>query len=189
MLFILLFINHLSREINEESEIKGKNLFWKYFFFPLLTRFSTKTGYCNAKVGGRAGVNFWFPLSNLSLLIWRGSLGLLPRCLWCRSRSLLLKIEIRLLFNNVSLLWIFDTKHVVWVAYIKRQLGIATQLVFSLKLCLPKFLGDILFLPSPSVWSSVWLSVCPCPQLACPAFTGQTVGPISFKLHSSHELL
>jgi len=32
-----------------------------------------KTSYCNAEVGGgragvRAGVNFWFPLNNLSLL-------------------------------------------------------------------------------------------------------------------------
>ena len=41
--------------------------------------------------GGRACVNFWFPL------------------------------------NNFSLLWPIDTKLAVWVAYIKRQLGIATQ--------------------------------------------------------------
>jgi len=30
-------------------------------------------------------------------------------------------------FNNFSLLWPIDTKLAVWVAYIKRQLGIATQ--------------------------------------------------------------
>jgi len=41
--------------------------------------------------GFRAGVNFWFPL------------------------------------NNLSLLWPIDTKLAVWVACIKRQLGIATQ--------------------------------------------------------------
>ena len=41
--------------------------------------------------GGRAGVNFWFP------------------------------------FNNFSLLWTIDTKLALWVAYIKTQLGIATQ--------------------------------------------------------------
>ena len=29
--------------------------------------------------------------------------------------------------NNFSLLWPIDTKLAVWVAYIKRQLGIATQ--------------------------------------------------------------
>jgi len=29
--------------------------------------------------------------------------------------------------NNFSLLWPIDTKLTVWVAYIKRQLGIATQ--------------------------------------------------------------
>jgi len=41
--------------------------------------------------GVRAGVNFWFPL------------------------------------NNFSLLWLIDTKLAILVAYIKRQLGIATQ--------------------------------------------------------------
>jgi len=40
---------------------------------------------------GRAGVNFWFPV------------------------------------NNFSLLWPIDTKLSVWVAYIKRQLGIPTH--------------------------------------------------------------
>jgi len=41
--------------------------------------------------------------------------------------SLLLKIEIQFLLNNFSLLWPIDTKLGVWVAYIKTQLGIATQ--------------------------------------------------------------
>ena len=30
--------------------------------------------------------------------------------------------------NNFSLLWPIDTKLGVWIAYIKRQLGIATQM-------------------------------------------------------------
>ena len=34
--------------------------------------------------------------------------------------------------NNLSLRWPIDTKLAVWVAYIKRQLGIATQ-VFVIK--------------------------------------------------------
>jgi len=29
--------------------------------------------------------------------------------------------------NNFSLLWLIDTKLTLWVAYIKTQLGIATQ--------------------------------------------------------------
>jgi len=70
----------------------------------LLTRFSTKTGYCNAEVGGgRAGVNFWFPV------------------------------------NNFSLLWPIDTKLAVWVAYIKAQLGVATQVsVIKVKVTVTK---------------------------------------------------
>jgi len=51
----------------------------------------------------RAGVNFWCPL------------------------------------NNISLLWPFDTKLGVWVAYIKRQLGIATQVsVIKVKVTVTK---------------------------------------------------
>jgi len=36
---------------------------------------------------------------------------------------------VKLMFplNNFSLLWPIDTKLAVWIAYIKRQLGIATQ--------------------------------------------------------------
>jgi len=41
---------------------------------------------------------------------------------------MLLKIEIQFPLNNFSLLWPFDTKLGVWVAYIKAQLWIATQL-------------------------------------------------------------
>jgi len=41
--------------------------------------------------------------------------------------SLLLKIEIQFLLNNFSLLRPIDTKLGVWVAYIKAQLWIATQ--------------------------------------------------------------
>jgi len=52
---------------------------------------------------------------------------LLHRCLWSRSRLLLLKIEIQFLLNNFSLLWPIDTKLGEWVAYIKVQLGISTQ--------------------------------------------------------------
>ena len=43
------------------------------------------------------------------------------------SRSLLLKIEIQFPLNNFSLIRPIDTKLAVWVAYIKTQLGIATQ--------------------------------------------------------------
>jgi len=42
-------------------------------------------------------------------------------------RSLFLKIEMQFLLNNFSLLWPIDTKLAVWVAYIKTQLVIATQ--------------------------------------------------------------
>jgi len=38
----------------------------------------------------------------------------------------MLKIEIQFPLNNLNLLWPIDTKFAVWVAYIQRQLGIAT---------------------------------------------------------------
>ena len=41
--------------------------------------------------------------------------------------SLLLKIDIQFLLNNFNLLWPIDTKLAVWVANIKTQLRIATQ--------------------------------------------------------------
>jgi len=55
------------------------------------------------RAGGGAGINFWFPL------------------------------------NNLSLLWPIDTKLAVWLAYIKRQLGIATQVyVIKVKVTVTK---------------------------------------------------
>ena len=68
------------------------------------------------------GVKLKFLLNNFSLLwpidtklgVWvayiKTQLGLLPRCLWSRSRSLLLKIEIQFPLNNFSLLSPIDTK-------------------------------------------------------------------------------
>ena len=53
--------------------------------------------------------------------------------------SLLLKIEIQFLLNNFSLLLPIDTKLAVWVAYIKMQLGIATQVyVIKVKVTVTK---------------------------------------------------
>jgi len=50
-----------------------------------------------------------------------------------------IKIEIQFLINNVSLLWPIDTDLAVWVAYIKMQLGIATQVsVFKDKVTVTK---------------------------------------------------
>jgi len=41
--------------------------------------------------------------------------------------------------NNLSLLWPIDTKLAVWVAYIQRQLGIATQVsVIKVKVTVTK---------------------------------------------------
>jgi len=55
------------------------------------------------------------------------------------SRSLLLNIEIQFLLNNFSLLWPIDTKRAVWVAYIKRQIGIATHVyVIKVKVAVTK---------------------------------------------------
>ena len=56
----------------------------------------------------RAGVNFWFPL------------------------------------NNFSLLWPIDTELGVWVAYIKTQLGIATQMsVIKVKVTVTKTINSV----------------------------------------------
>jgi len=53
--------------------------------------------------------------------------------------SLLLKIAIQVPLNNFSLLWPIDTKLVVWVAFIKTQLGIATQVsVIKVKVTVTK---------------------------------------------------
>jgi len=51
--------------------------------------------------------------------------------------SLLLKIEIQFPLNNFSLLWPIDTKIAVWLAYIKAQLGIDTQ-VFEINVTVTK---------------------------------------------------
>jgi len=43
------------------------------------------------------------------------------------------------MLNNFCLLWSIDTKLAVWVAYIKRQLGIATQVsVIKVKVTVTK---------------------------------------------------
>jgi len=56
----------------------------------------------------RAGVNFWLPL------------------------------------NNFSLLWPIDTELGVWVAYIKTQLGIATQMsVIKVKVTVTKTINSV----------------------------------------------
>jgi len=48
-------------------------------------------------------------------------------------------MEIQFLLNNFSLLWPVDTKHGVWVAYVKMQLGIATQVyVIKVKVTVTK---------------------------------------------------
>jgi len=53
--------------------------------------------------------------------------------------SLLLKIEIQFPLNNFSLLWPIDTKLAVWVANIKMQLGISTQVsVIKVKVTVTK---------------------------------------------------
>ena len=57
---------------------------------------------------------------------------MLPRCLWSRSRSLLLKIEIQFPLNNFSLLWPIDTKLGVWVANTsRRSLGLLPRCMWS----------------------------------------------------------
>jgi len=49
------------------------------------------------------------------------------------------KIEIQFPLNNFSLLWPIDTKLAVWVAYIKRQIGIVTQVsVIKVKVTVTK---------------------------------------------------
>jgi len=52
-------------------------------------------------------------------------------------------VKLRFPLNNFSLLWPIDTKLAVWIAYIKTQLGIATQ-VSVVKVTVTKI--EILFL-------------------------------------------
>jgi len=48
-------------------------------------------------------------------------------------------VKLRFLLNNFGLLWPIDTKLAVWVAYIKMQLGIATQVsVIKVKVTVTK---------------------------------------------------
>jgi len=48
-------------------------------------------------------------------------------------------VKLRFPLNNFSLIWHIDTKLAVWVAYIKRQLGIATQVsVIEVKVTVTK---------------------------------------------------
>jgi len=48
-------------------------------------------------------------------------------------------VKLRYPLNNFSLLWPIDTKLAIWVAYIKRQLGIATQVsVIKVKVTVTK---------------------------------------------------
>ena len=80
--------------------------------FSLLTRFSTKILVIRLANGGRAGG-------------WAG--------------CILNGVKLRFPLNNFSLLWPIDTKLAVWVAYIKRQLGIATQVsVIKVKVTVTK---------------------------------------------------
>jgi len=58
--------------------------------------------------------------------------------------SLFLKIEIQFPLNNFSLLWLIDTKLAVCVAYIKTQLGIATQVsVIKVKVTVTKHRNSV----------------------------------------------
>jgi len=50
---------------------------------------------------------------------------------------MLLKIEIQFPLNNLSLLWLIDTKLAVWVAYIKTQLMALFFLHFHLSFLIP----------------------------------------------------
>ena len=54
-------------------------------------------------------------------------------------RRILNDFKLRFPLNNFNLLWPIDTKLAVWVAYIKRQLGIATQVsVIKVKVTVTK---------------------------------------------------
>ena len=79
-----------------------------------LTRFSTKILVIRLANGGRLG------------------------------RRILNGVKLRFLLNNFSLLWPIDTKLAVWVAYIKRQLGIATQVsVIKVKVTVTKNINSV----------------------------------------------
>ena len=53
-------------------------------------------------------------------------------------------VKLRFPLNNLSLLWPFDTKLAVRVAYIKRQLGFATQVsVIKVKVTVTKNINSV----------------------------------------------
>ena len=100
---------------------------------------------------GRAGVNFWFPVNNFSLLwpidiklgVWvayiKRQLGIATKVTVIKVKVTVTKIEIQFPLNNLSLLWPIDTKLAVWVAYIKTKLRIATQVsVIKVKVTVTK---------------------------------------------------
>jgi len=64
-------------------------------------------------------------------------LGIATQASVIKVKSLLLKLEIQFLLNNLSLLWPIDTKLAVYVAYIKTQLVIATH-VYVIKVTVTK---------------------------------------------------
>jgi len=62
---------HKNKQKTKTQQVLRKILFlvFRIFLFLFYPGFQRKPGYCNAEVcGGRAGVNFWFPLNNFSLL-------------------------------------------------------------------------------------------------------------------------
>jgi len=87
----------------------------------------------------RAGVNFWFPLNNVSFLwpiVTKFAVGVayIKRQLGIATQVSVIKVKvtvpkkaIQFPLNNFSLLWPIETKLAVWVAYIKTQLSLATQ--------------------------------------------------------------
>ena len=80
---------------------------------PFLTRFSTKILVIRLANGGRA-------------VGWAGE-------------RILNGVKLRFPPNNFNSLWPIDTKLAVWVAYNKRQLGIATQMsVIKVKVTVTK---------------------------------------------------
>jgi len=98
-----------------------------------LTKFSTKTGYCNAEVGGQAGaqagVTFWFLLKNLGLLwlidvklgVW---VAIISGQLGIATEVSVFKVKVKVnVAINISYPELFN-----WVGYVKKQLGIATQI-------------------------------------------------------------
>ena len=86
-------------------------------YFCFLTRFSTKNLVIRLANGRRLG----------------GRLG------GRAYRRILNGVKLRFPLNNLSLLWPIDTKLAVWVAFIKRQLGIVTQVsVIKVKVTVTK---------------------------------------------------